>query len=361
MRDAAVWDRPPQAGGRKKGLIYAGFELEVTEADDGAGWFVDRNGDFIDGEDLAPLEREADREEPAERDVLRDLLAHESDEEIAARYGWALARLRARELWEVSCGEDVTVAIIDSGIASEAVAFPRTRIAGRRSFSLSREDDSAVDLEGHGTMVASALCATGSSVLGIAPCVSLLVGRIAGLDNGLLLKAISWAAASGAEVISMSVELFSYDGHIQETINELSARGISFVAPVGNSSVPNPNYVKYPASYRHVLSVGAVDARDLLYRQSASSSTLDLVAPGDSVRVATLEGGVSDVSGTSFAVPFVAGSLAILRSAERKSGREPGGLREERALIESARPLSRYRRNQVGNGALSPLDALRLV
>ena len=79
------------------------------------------------------------------------------------------------------------------------------------------------------------------------------------------------------------------------------------------------------------------------------------------MRVATLEGAATEVSGTSFAVPFVSGSLAILRSYERRSGREPNGSREESALLESARVLPRYQRNQVGHGALSPLDALRLV
>ena len=92
-------------------------------------------------------------------------------------------------------------------------------------------------------------------------------------------------------------------------------QGTEFLFPIDNTTIT------IPATAESVISVGAYNALDFSYadfsgrgpeRESQFFQKPDLVAPG--VDITTIEpgGGITTVSGTSFATPFVTGGAALL-------------------------------------------------
>ena len=118
----------------------------------------------------------------------------------------------------------------------------------------------------------------------------------------------------------------------------------------------------YPASYRHVISVGSVDELEELSDFSTANELVDLVAPGGTVwstlpqnfecsvceDLATSTYGALD--GTSFACPQVAGIAALLWSEDTSVGVEY----IYNALLASARDLT-----DPGRDALTGLGLLQ--
>jgi subtilisin family serine protease len=72
----------------------------------------------------------------------------------------------------------------------------------------------------------------------------------------------------------------------------------------------------YPAAYKTVVAVTAVDANGQIFRLANRGDYLDIAAPGVGVRHAKSGGGYAVSSGTSFAVPFAATAVARLRQLQ---------------------------------------------
>ncbi len=81
------------------------------------------------------------------------------------------------------------------------------------------------------------------------------------------------------------------------------------VAAVGNDGRAAPP--AYPASYEGVIAVTGVDARNRPLIEAGRALHLDYAAPGADMSAAGPNGRLVPVRGTSYAVPFVAGRLAV--------------------------------------------------
>src|SRR3546814_16350022 len=68
-------------------------------------------------------------------------------------------------------------------------------------------------------------------------------------------------------------------------VTRAQQRGILIVAAVGNNGPAAPH--AYPASYRGVLAVTCVDAKDRLLPEAGRALHVDFAAPGDDVLAAT--------------------------------------------------------------------------
>ena len=125
-----------------------------------------------------------------------------------------------------------------------------------------------------------------------------------------------------------------------------------------------------PATARRLISVGAYDSRLLSYAafSGRGSSELpygkpDLTAPGVSITAPRTGGDYGSYTGTSFAVPFVSGSAALLMEWGIIKGNDPYlyGEKVKAYLRRGARPLPEYKQYpnyEVGWGALCVTQSL---
>jgi len=102
----------------------------------------------------------------------------------------------------------------------------------------------------------------------------------------------------------------------ERAVSELTAAGVAVVAASGNDG--STTAISFPACLPGVVSVGATDQSGNVTSFTDSNSTLDLVAPGQSINTTVptffAPSGMALESGTSFSAPHVAASFALLNS-----------------------------------------------
>lgn len=131
---------------------------------------------------------------------------------------------------------------------------------------------------------------------------------------------------------------------------------------------PNPELtITIPSTASRVITVGAYDARTFSYAnfsgRGGNLNKPDLVAPGVDITTAEVGGGYAEVSGTSFATPFVTGSVALLMEWGIVNGNDPYlyGEKVKAYLRRGARELpgiTEYPNEEVGYGALCLRDSI---
>lgn len=274
---------------------------------------------------------------------------------------WALAQVGAPAAWEVTTGEGVKVAVLDTGIA------PHPDVpAPAEGYDFVQDDtdpsdpgDPDYDCTSHGTMVASVLVASTNNGRGMAGVtwgpggVSLLVARVLDAEgNGSLLdveEAVLWASERGARVANLSL---GTEGPqpcpegLRTAVRQALQGGTLVVAAAGNRG-PQSGSVSCPANLDEVVAVAATDAEGRVASYSSRGPEVDLAAPGGSgsgscrtdVRTASPSRASPEdypcAAGTSFAAPHVSGAAALVLS--RWPSWSPGQVR--RALEGSAQDL----------------------
>lgn len=179
----------------------------------------------------------------------------------------------------------------------------------------------------HGTMVAGVAAATGNNNKGLAGADWVTkVLPIQALDDdsyGDTLsvgRAIYYAAAQGADVISLSLGSYFPDDYVQEAVQFAIARGSVIVAASGNDGC---DCIVYPANFPEVVAVGATDSTGARAGFSSWGANLDIVAPGAQITTSTWAPGnptsayVGNAAGTSFATPLVSGLLTRMLSSQQ--------------------------------------------
>lgn len=321
------------------------------------------------------------------------------------QYQWhlhdATGGINAPAAWDVSQGEGVVVAVLDTGILpqhpdlvgnllegydfiSDAETSRRAtddRVPGAQDYGDWVENDNecysgslAEDSSWHGTHVAGTVAEqtnNGVGMAGVAHKAKVLPVRVLGKCGGYLsdiADAITWASggtvvgvpanANPAEVINMSLGgSGSCDGTYQDAINGAISRGTTVVVAAGNET---DNASKYrPASCDGVVTVGATRITGGITYYSNYGTRVDLSGPGGGGSVDGNPGGYiwqsgSDAAttpasgsysymgmgGTSMASPHVAAVAALVQSALIAKGKDPLAPAAMRTLLkETARPF----------------------
>lgn len=219
-------------------------------------------------------------------------------------------------------GSGVKVAILDTGMSNHSDLNSATEFEDFVNFQSSQYDD-----HGHGTFIAGIIAAQDNTsyTVGVAPAVDLYIGKV--LDefnsgwNDDFIAGIEWAIDRNVDIINFSIWLSSTQTEAQRNTVLTATRaaysaGIIVVAISGNGTdndnVAVPECV-YPAIDYSCLAVGSINSSGARSYFSNYGTGLDLVAPGENIKSLYYGGGTTYDSGTSFAVPYVVGHLAILK------------------------------------------------
>ncbi|MEV1328302.1 type VII secretion-associated serine protease mycosin [Micromonospora costi] len=238
---------------------------------------------------------------------------------------WPQQRYAPERLAPLATGAGVTVAVVDSGVDRDHPQLTGRVLDG--TDLLDDGGDGTRDCAGHGTGVASIIAAAprpGVGFRGLAPGARILPVRVSeqqvveGRESGRTVsaadfaRAIRWAVDRGADVLNLSVVLYTDNPAVRSAVDYAVARDVVVVAAAGNlheAGDPRP----YPAAYDGVLGVGAVTAQGIRAAFSQTGPYVDVVAPGSDVVMAAPGQGHHRAEGTSYAAPFVAATAALLR------------------------------------------------
>ena len=251
--------------------------------------------------------------------------------------------------WEKyqTCGESITVAVIDNGFYVDATDFPtnlwddgngnhgwNTANGSSDISPVYKSDGTALRDTAHGSNVAGiiGMASNGSNFVGAAFGAELMLLRVANgeatdnnttvITSSAVANAVVYARRHKANVISMSLSIAGiYPTAIKNAINDAYADSIAVVAAAGNSSVGSAAGLYYPAAASNVIGVmasGQTDRytlTDFSNYDEHSGQYYDIASPGYAIIGCGTESGKFTVmAGTSQSTPLVASCIALYMS-----------------------------------------------
>lgn len=287
------------------------------------------------------------------------MAAYPSDPGVASQY--SLSNTLAFSGWDYGTGSTgkVTIAIIDTGIDSThpdlagkmvSVGAIRSQFFNPGAGGAQSVDDPPTAVFDHGTQVASVAAAATNNGVGIAGVswgAQLISLRVFQAGNGnttdaAISNAINYAAntlqndaAIGKLVVNLSVGgpgPCVGVGGLPLTSAALANLVTTRLVPIaiasgnngiqqctngGNQGVDSPANCAGVSAAAGIVPVGATNASNNVASFSCRGAELaahGVAAPGESVLVDTVGGGMTTNSGTSFSSPFVAGLMANMLS-----------------------------------------------
>jgi len=243
------------------------------------------------------------------------LPAHSDD---IRRDQWYVESLRLAEAHRHATGQDVVVAVVDTGVDPGHPDLRGNVVRGVDLVSGS-PSDGRIDADGHGTGMASLIAGHGhaedSGILGVAPQARILpvrisTPRVAGDANDVA-RGIEWAVEHDAAVICIP-NVGGVSASLMAAVRFAHNRDIVIVAAAGN--YPEQSGVAAPASFPGVVAAAAVDRNGRHHPVSVTGPEIVLAAPGVDIVSASKDRGYRDGTGTSDAAAIIAGAAALIRA-----------------------------------------------
>lgn len=229
---------------------------------------------------------------------------------------------------------DVNIALVDSGVLFSNSMFDGRVTDSGINLSGSGSTDSAYDANGHGSHIASIIVDNTPDNVHITAYRVLNqynVGTHLAVATG-----INMAVEDGADIISLSITSEDRSDLIIDAVKYAYANDVIIVNCAGNDSDDVANY--YPANMDEVFTVGAIDEFGCRAFYSNFGEEIDFVAPGHKVEFSGFRESVDEDQvgyGTSFAVPYVVSTAAMVLSIDPNLGIEE----VKQRLIDSCIPM----------------------
>jgi membrane-anchored mycosin MYCP len=283
---------------------------------------------------------------------------------------WPQTRLDFERTWLVTDGAGVRVAVIDSGVDTRHPQLSRIHLADGIDVIDGFDPHDVRDCYGHGTAVTGIIAAPrvpGEPFVGVAPGVTIVpikqtntqgdkTGTAAGIARG-----IEAAIAARARVVNISVTVTSPTPALRAAVASAAAHDVVIVAAAGNDGQGN-NFAAYPAAYStqfgNVIAVSASDQSDGIGQFADAGSYVTVAAPGVADIVPAPIRGYRKDDGTSYAAPYVTGTVALVRAAHPELTAE-----QVRRRIEATadRPPQTVPDPRYGYGIVNPYLAVTAV
>jgi subtilisin family serine protease len=238
---------------------------------------------------------------------------------------WGLVDIAIPKLWEKSKGENITVAVLDTGITNHDDLNENILWDKYKSY-ISNEE---LDGHGHGTMVAGVISAkdSGFGVVGVAPNTKILPIKV--LPNSVMFQnstdqdltnALKYCLEMGVDIINMSLgSLYKQSQAFQEVLIEVYNNNIPIVCAMGNYG---EKYACFPANFPQTFGVTSYGKGRNISTFSSRGYAADFALPGEDILTTTLNNKYSIVKGTSFSSPFLAGIISLILSKAKKENKK---------------------------------------
>ncbi len=224
------------------------------------------------------------------------------------------AAIQPEAIWNGRSGRGVRVAVVDSGIDTE---HPDLKGKVKESVEAVAEDgridfrpSTSGDQAGHGTACAGIIAS-------VAPDVELysvkVLGPKASGSGDMFLVGLDYAIKQKFQVINLSLgttkrEFFA---PLHELLDRAYQSGCIVVSAANN--LPYPSYPSiFSSSVVSVVKRSGGDPFNFGYRYG---QVIELVAPGVEVTTTWPGGGYRQLTGNSFACPYVVGIIALIKEA----------------------------------------------
>ncbi len=251
--------------------------------------------------------------------------------------GWHISSFNLPEVWKITKGEGVTVAVIDTGCDLTHPDLVGNLVDGMNFVEegLPPEDGAC-----HGTHVSGIIAANDDhdGMVGVAPKAKIMPIKVlnsfgmGSIDN--VAKAIYWAVDHGADIITMSLGARNPVDKVKEAINYANSKVVTCFVAAGNAG--STKNLLYPAAYTECISIGAVDENSMRADFSCTGPNLDFVAPGVKIYSTVPKSSYAYLSGTSMACPFAVGTAALVLSERRATDPTAKiGIEEYRGILKS--------------------------
>jgi len=243
-----------------------------------------------------------------------------------------LQLVRLPSLMQLTSGRaDMIVGLIDGPVAQAHPDLAGAKLRGLAAESASAclQTDSMACR--HGTFVAGMLCASRQFLpAAICPGCTLLVrpifsasgGEAGGMPNAepeALANAMIDCIRAGASILNLSISLAalsrSANDALAQALNYAASAGVLVVAAAGNDGTIYSSAITHHPWVIPVAACGQAGVPLGTSNLSPSLGRRGLLAPGDRITGLGPNGRPMTLSGTSFSVPFVTGSIALLWSA----------------------------------------------
>jgi len=208
------------------------------------------------------------------------------------------------------------IALLDTGVSAAAIDS-ESLLPG---WNYVLDSDDTEDRINHGTAVTSVILGCDSAgVEGLAKGNCLVVPLVVSDEVGsvspeTLAQSIRDSVDThGANIINISLGIKKDMEAVREAVEYAQKQGALVVSAVGNEGSED---LYYPAAYDGVLGVGSHNKHLAESSFSQKNETVDLLAPGENIWLASKNGKTYGAKGTSYATGYVSAAAALVWQAQ---------------------------------------------